>query len=70
MAGGLSAGKVQEKGEGVTHRFRSQHHPVPRLWPWSESETGRLGAGQPFPQGNVIGNPLYRSSHKRTIWKN
>jgi hypothetical protein len=53
FAGGLGAhfrvalhpsGEVgQEKGDGVTHHFWRQQRAVPRLCPWSESETGSLG---------------------------
>ena len=46
------AGKVgQEKGDTradfLMPLLWGQHHPVPNLWPWSESETGHLGTGLP-----------------------
>ena len=52
----LPAGKVgQKKGDGTPCRFlnaccfRCQQHPVPHLWPWSTSETGRLKKNSVFP---------------------
>jgi hypothetical protein len=40
----LPAAEVgQEKGDGVTYRYRCQHRPGPHLGSWFESETGHLG---------------------------
>ena len=60
----------QEKGDGVAHRFWRQQRSVPHLWPWSESETARLGAGLP-PQVNMISPgkfPIFREDYQSKLY--